>query len=64
MNPAIHYELARERQALLARDARTERLTRRVTDPARSALAARVRDALLPSSRFEPPARREPRLAG
>jgi hypothetical protein len=64
MNPAIHYELARERQALLARDARTERLARRVTDPARSALAARLLATLRHRPRFETPARREPGLAG
>ena len=63
MNPAIHYELARERQALQLRDARTERLARRINDPARPALAARLL-AALPHPRLATPGRQEPGLAG
>jgi hypothetical protein len=47
MNPAIEYERARERQAMLLKDPRGERLARRVHDPRRPALAAQLRDALL-----------------
>jgi hypothetical protein len=64
MNPAITYELARERQARLVRDARTDRLTRRITDPTRPALAARLRDVVLHHPRLHTPVRREPGLAG
>jgi hypothetical protein len=47
MNPTIQYERARERQAMLRRDPRSDRLARRLNDPRVPALAAQLRDALL-----------------
>jgi hypothetical protein len=57
MNPAIQYERARQRQAMLHRDGRSEHLARRVSDPRLPALAAELRDALRPREVSAPVAR-------